>query len=288
MSSIPRPIPSTLFGLPPIGAMMKSAFGAPKKERPATKPVAAAAPAKPQGTWPTAPAEAESTVDMTKLLAAVKVAPELALIEWDGDRSRNAAPAALEMTAIAATPDARDEEALLPSEFDPAALDPRRRKIRERYISARFPGVARTAAELQSADRVIKAARLYFEDEQADLAVELLDVAAQEAPHESPIWLARLEILFLMRDASGFLAAARAFRQAHPRHEAWPEVERLGRALVPGEPLFGETSGPREHEHYGPWPHTPNWIQAPWDLTPEITAADFHRNASRLAGRAAR
>lgn len=289
MSSIPRPIPTTLFGLPPIGAMMKSAFGAPtKKERPATKP--ATAPAKPVGTWPSAPAEVQSSaVDMTKLLAAVKVAPELALIEWDGDRTRAAASAVAEAPSIAATAVApEEEEALLPSEFDPAALDPRRRKIRERYISARFPGVARTPTDLQSADKVIKAARLYFEDEQADLAVELLDVAAQEAPHESPIWLARLEILFLMRDANGFLAAARAFRQAHAHHEAWPEVERLGRALVPGEPLFGETSGPREHEHYGPWPHTPNWIQAPWDLTPEITAADFHRNATRHAGRAAR
>jgi hypothetical protein len=201
MSSIPRPIPSTLFGLPPIGAMMKSAFGAPKKERPAMKPFAATA-AKSAGTWPSAPTQAQSTVDMTKLLAAVKVAPELALIEWDGDRARGAAPAPVEMPVIAAAADAQEEEeALLPSEFDPAALDPRRRKIRERYITARFPGVARTAADLQSADKVIKAARLYFEDEQAELAVELLDVAAQEAPHESPIWLARLEILFLMRDA---------------------------------------------------------------------------------------
>jgi hypothetical protein len=220
---------------------------------------------------------------MTKLLAAMKVAPELSIIEWDGDRSRagaaSSAPVDMDST-IEMREEASEAQALHPSEFDPGALEPRRRKIRDRYIAARFPGI-----DLQSADRVIKSARLYFEDDQAELAIELLDMAAQEVPHESPIWLARLEFLFLMRDADGFLAAARAFRQSHPRHEAWPEVERLGRALVPGEPLFGETSGPRDHEHYGPWPHTPNWIQAPWDLTPEIAAADFRRGALRLAGR---
>jgi len=283
MSSIPRPIPTSLFGLPPIGAMMKSAFGAPPKKH---KPAAHHAPAqKFAGSWPTPPAEDEVGVDMTKLLAAVKVAPELSTIEWDGDRSRAAAPAAvtIDSTATLATDIAPEEhEALLPSEFDPSALDPRRRKIRDRYIAARFPGI-----DLQSAARVIKSARLYFEDDQPELAIELLDMAAQEVPHESPIWLARLELLFLMRDADGFVAAARAFKQSHPHHEAWSEVERLGRALIPGEALFGEKSGPRDHDHYGPWPHTPNWIQAPWDLTPEIAAADFHRSALRLAGRAA-
>jgi len=282
MSSIPRPIPTSLFGLPPIGAFMKSAFGAPaKKHKPAAKPAPAQ---KLAGSWPTPPVADETDLDMTKLLAAVKVAPQLSTIEWDGDRSRAAAqaPAAIESTATVAIDGAQDQdESLLPSEFDPGALDPRRRKIRDRYINARFPGI-----DLQSAVRVIKSARLYFEDEQPELAIELLDMAAQEVPHESPIWLARLELLFLMRDADGFVAAARAFKQSHPHHEAWSEVERLGRALVPGEALFGEKSGPRDHEHYGPWPHTPNWIQAPWDLTPEIAAADFHRSALRLAGRA--
>jgi len=290
MSSMPRPAPTSLFGLPPIGALMKNAFfNAPeKKARPNSmrdeKPVKLA------GTWPTPPAPDPAGVDMNKLLAAAKVAPKLSNIEWDGDRTRTpAAPAPLEYDCTADTvEEAQAQEAMLEfdaDDFDVAALDPRRRKIRERYITARFPGIARTLDDLHSSDRVIKAARLFFEDDQPDLALELLELAAQEAPHESPVWLARLEILFLTRDAEGFVAAARAFRQAHGRHDAWTEVERLGRALVPGEALFGETQGPRDHEHYGPWPHTPNWIQAPWDLTPEIAAADFHRAAKRLAGR---
>ena len=284
MSSIPRPLPTTLFGFPPIGALMKSAFFAHERKAQAARP-AAKKEVKPAGTWPTPLTAAEAALDMNKLLAAAKSAPALAAIEWDGDRSRtpaveSAAPVAAD--EIALQMDDAKSEAI---DFDPATLEPRRRKIRERYISARFPGVARTVADLQSSDRVVKCARLYFEDEQPELALELLELAAQEVPHDSPIWLARLEILFLLRDANGFLAAARAFREAHPRHDAWAEIERLGRALVPGEPLFGQTSGPRDHEHYGPWPHTPNWIQAPWDLTPEIAAADFHRAALRMSGR---
>ena len=280
MSSIPRPIPMSLFGLPPLGALMKSAFGAaPKKARPKAEPTWA----KSGGTWPTPISAAEASLDMNKLLAAAKVAPRLAPIEWDGDRAR-CTPATVEPAGVAA---ACEEEPVQADALDSAALDPRCRKIRERYVAARFPGVTRTLADLQLSDRVVKAARLYFEDEQPELAIELLEIAAQEAPHESPIWLARLEILFLMRDGERFVDAARAFRYAHAAHEAWPEVERLGRALVPGEALFGATCGPRDHEHYGPWPHTPNWIQAPWDLTAEVAAADFHRSAMRQAGRVA-
>ena len=194
-------------------------------------------------------------LDVDRLLESVKSRPDLELLEWDGDH----APAA----------DA--------SETDVQAMDVRRRRIRDRYIAARFPGVARKGADLADTASVIKAARLHFEEEQVGLALELLELAVQEAPHEAALWLARLEILFLARDREAFVAAARAFRAAHPADPEWPEIERLGRALAPGEALFGNVAGPRAHEHYGPWPHLPNWIQAPWDLTAEVVAADFHR-----------
>ena len=274
MSAIPRQRSPFFLGLPPLAAL----FGG-KAARVAAadagnrrgQPVARLA-----GTWPKPVAPGQrAALDTDRLLAAAKVAPDLALIEWDGDGAHSAAKQGASDTSGAA-------------QRAPFALEARQRKIRERYVTTRFPGVARTLADLESADRVIKAARLYFEEEEAELAIELLELAAQEAPHESPVWLARLEILFLLRDRDGFVQAAHAFRGAHPRHEAWPEVERLGRALAPGEPLFGAVSGPRDHEHYGPWPHTPNWIRAPWDLTAEIAAADFHRCAMRLAGDAPR
>jgi hypothetical protein len=92
----------------------------------------------------------------------------------------------------------------------------------------------------------------------------------------------RLELLFLARDAAAFVACARDFRAVHREHAAWEEVLHLGRALVPGEMLFAAAGGPRGHAHYGPWPDLPNWIQAPWDLTAEILAVDFHRAMDRV------
>jgi hypothetical protein len=170
------------------------------------------------------------------------------------------------------------------NDADPRTYDSRRRKIRDRYISTRFPGVATCSSDLESADRVVKAARLYFEEERNDAALELLELAIEECPRETPLWLARLEILFLIRNAAGYVETASDFHREHPgAEEAWAEVCRLGRALAPAETLFGSRVGPRDHEHYGPWPHTPNWIQAPWDLTAEIIAADFHRAVSRNA-----
>ena len=160
---------------------------------------------------------------------------------------------------------------------DPRGYDARCRRIRDRYISARFPGVARSASDLESPERVVKSARLYFEDGQIDAALELLDVAIEQDSRAEALWLAQLEILFLGRNAARFVECARAFRALHPASEAWAEVSRLGLALAPKESLFGTAKGVREHDHYGPWPDLPNWIQANWDLTAEVVAADFHR-----------
>jgi hypothetical protein len=211
------------------------------------------------------PASGDRGVDVDKLLAATRKAPvDLAVIEWDGDSGiapAQASPASVESS----------------NDDMPAGHDARSRRIRDRYIGARFPGVARSSADLESPSRVVKAARLYFEDGQTDTALELLDVAIEQDSRAEPLWLAQLEILFLGRNAARFVETARAFRAMHPTSEAWSEVARLGRALVPKEGLFGPSSGPREHDHYGPWPDLPNWIQANWDLTAEVVAADFHR-----------
>lgn len=198
------------------------------------------------------PKSSHHGLDIPRLMQAAKVAPDLATIEWDG------------------------------AAFDKSpTLDGRRRRLRDRYVAARFPGMARAAADLTRVDETIKAARLLFEEEESDLAVELLGIAIEEAPGEEALYLARIEILFLARDAAAFIAAAREFRAAHFRSAAWEEVVRLGRAIAPAEALFGADRGPRAHEHYGPWPHLPNWIQAPWDLTGEVLAADFHRAVRR-------
>ena len=260
MNTSPRFSPASLFGFHPLVAFFGGAPASPLK-RSAPRPQAP----KSRGTYPRQ--AANDGMDLDRMLAAARKAPELSLLEWDGDISRTPAANDPVVGAIAAA-DPQD---------DVRCLEPKRRKIRDRYIAARFPGVSRNPGDLANAQHVIRAARLLFEDEQPELALELLEIAIEESPQESALWLARLEMLFLQRDREGYVAGARAFREAHPYNDAWGEVERLGRAIAPGETLFGDVAGPRDHEHYGPWPHTPNWIEAPWDLTAEISACDFHR-----------
>ena len=250
--SISLRTPSSLFlGVPPIFFKRRQAPA--KRREPVMARPAAAAPVKPA---------TPKAVDFDKLLASTRKTPvELAPIEWQGDV---AAPGAL-------APAACDNAAVMD------CADSRARRIRDRYISARFPGVARSAADLECVERVVKCARLYFEDGQLAAALELLDMAIEQDSRAEALWLAELEILFLARDRARFVECARAFRALHAGSGEWPEVARLGHALAPGEALFGAKGGPRDHDHYGPWPDLPNWIQANWDLTSEVLGADFHR-----------
>jgi len=212
---------------------------------------------------------------VAQLLAAAQRRPDLPEFLWRDD------PATLDPASKpvrgAPAPAADNAPASPAVESNPRTYGPKRRKIRDRYIGIRFAGVAHSAEDLEDTPRVIKAARLAFEEGLVDTALELLELAIEQSGREPALWLAELEILFLMRDAPQFVASARAFRHAFPKSAEWPEVSRLGRALAPDEPLFGARQGERRHERYGPWPDLPNWIRAPWDLTSEVDAADFHR-----------
>ena len=91
-----------------------------------------------------------------------------------------------------------------------------------------------------------------------DRADELFALAIEQSPTPLPLRLAR------------------DLRERHTKAVEWPEVARLGHALSPDEPLFAGDRASLEGGHYGPWPDMPNWIQASWDLTPEVLAVDFH------------
>jgi hypothetical protein len=149
-------------------------------------------------------------------------------------------------------------------------------KFRNRYIAARFPGMFGGEAELAQPERAVRAARLYFEEAKADRAQELLELASRISPAEPSLGLAQLEIAYLTRDAAGYVQAARAFKARFPAAAQWPEIVRLGQLIAPDESAFAGAQAARAHDHYGPWPDTPNWIQASWDLTSEVLAADFH------------
>jgi hypothetical protein len=123
----------------------------------------------------------------------------------------------------------------------------------------------------------VEVARLYFDDDDVDRAVELLQYAAYALPGDERPWLARMEILFLRKEGHAFVAAARRFLEEFPKSSHWSEVVRLGWRLAPKELLFA--AGRPEHRpsdaHYGAWPEVPNWIEAPWDLTSEVKAVEL-------------
>ncbi|MBK8324498.1 MAG: hypothetical protein IPL06_17770 [Betaproteobacteria bacterium] len=149
-------------------------------------------------------------------------------------------------------------------------------RIRERYYAIRFPGAPALAADADVSG-LIKVARLFFEDGDSPRAVELLDCAAAVLPGEARLRLAALEILFLARDGEAFVAAARAFRDRFPGSEHWAAIERLGWRFAPRERLFagGRPKDKADDAHFGAWPESPNWIEAPWDLTCEVLAVEL-------------
>lgn len=159
-----------------------------------------------------------------------------------------------------------------------AHCDAQQARIRDHYIRARFPGLFRTAAELESSESVIQAARLLFEEDDMDAAFEVVELCLEQGPNE-PVRLAGLALSFLVRDAMRFAADALRFRAAHPDSAAWEEIARLGRALVPGNEIFRGGLDLRGHDE--PWPDLPHWIHAPRDLTVDGAAAHFHRAMSR-------
>jgi hypothetical protein len=162
-----------------------------------------------------------------------------------------------------------------------------RSRLRDRYIAARFPGIVSDATDLANIDLVIRAARLCFEEDRSDQAQELLQMAIDQSPDDEPLRLAQLEISFLQRNRTRFVELAREFRERMPQSRNWGEIARLGRAVAPEVPEFAAGPGTRPHEHYGPWPDLPNWIQASWDLTAEVLAADFRRAVLRSSPSAA-
>lgn len=160
----------------------------------------------------------------------------------------------------------------------PAPTDIARRRIRDRYLAVRFPGAPHTDEDLQDSAGVIKSARLYFEDGDVDRACELLEFAGEVNRTDESPWLAHLEILFLKRRGHAFAELAHRFHVRFPASGRWPEILRLGLRLAPQNRLF-HGAHPREadiDEHYGAWPQVQNWIQAPFDLTGDVLAAEFH------------
>jgi hypothetical protein len=149
-------------------------------------------------------------------------------------------------------------------------------RIRDRYILARFPGVMRKSEDLADTKEVIKSARLYFEDGHAARGLELLQFASEMDAMSESLWLARLEMLFLQRNADGFKSTVTRMQEFHADSTHWPQIVELGRNLGITEIFFkilGLPMGPARER--GRLPEVPNWLQAPQDFAPEVAAAQL-------------
>jgi hypothetical protein len=255
---------------PRTSTMQRAALARAAAAQPATGARSATA-----GTAATAPKVTMPPRDQTKPPVGkprvrILKSPDLQPLAWDASPVPGDGPLTLARPANAAG--------------EVEALDPMARRIRDRYLAARFPGTLRTAADLADAAAVIKAARLYFEDGLVPRANEVLDLAMEAHPEVDSPWLAALEIAFLVRDAERYVAVAHAFHRAHAHSPDWNEVVRLGRSLAPMHPLFAGPAGEaRDFDHFGPWPHLPNWIGASWDLTGEVASVELRARLMNVA-----
>jgi tetratricopeptide (TPR) repeat protein len=198
------------------------------------------------------------------------------------ERARAFSPPPREMPSFeweaplpAAEPRAAEDAVLRTS--DEELREAQRARIRDRYVAARFPGVARNARDLADTERVVRYARIYFEERKLDRALELLELALECDPANEALRLARLEIVFLAGEAALYVALANEFRIAHPESGQWGEVARLGREIAPDEAAFGARE-PASRRRC-----VPNWTGASLDFTPDQRAEEFHRAMAQRA-----
>lgn len=163
---------------------------------------------------------------------------------------------------------------------DPAAL-------RRRYIEQRFPEIATGAISLSDPDSIVKAARLLYEDGALPRAVELLQFATEENPHEQKPWLALFEIFRLERLKGQFADLATRFRDKHGHEANWRKVQFFGREIDPGNALYRDLSVGIETIKFesgkppSPVTYDPvaeNWLNAPMDFENELLMVDLRRS----------
>ena len=207
--------------------------------------------------------EALSADKVAELLAAAQSRPQLADIPWHDDEAA-LDPAPVLRAGTAPWP---------PLGNDARAFDPVRNRIRDRYISVRFAGVARGAADLENPKRVIKAARLAFEDGEGEAALELLQLAIAQNPVDPSLRIAELDLAWRMGETDRFLDAARAFQALFPRSPEGPEIARLARGIAPEDALLAAPPGAARRAQVP----APRWLQPPWDAAAPRDAAEFHR-----------
>jgi hypothetical protein len=189
-------------------------------------------------------------------------ARELEPLEWDVPAASGSATATRSGVAL--------------REVSTRATSP---SIRDHYIAARFPALARCGADLENVGLVMAGARRYFDERKTDRALELLDLAIEQCPLDEPLQLARLGIAYLLRDAALYTTLAEEFRRLHAASSAWPDVARLGQAVAASATIFGRRQDDSVQGNIEPSPC--NWLPACPEVATRSLAARYHRAMAR-------
>ncbi len=159
------------------------------------------------------------------------------------------------------------------------ALDDRPDEDRVRrlqYMYERFPELMSRTVSIDDADSVINAARLYYEEGQADRACELLTFGIEERPQEVRFWLAQFEIFRLENRAADFSELAAKFHVLFSYSPSWPKVRHIGHELDPANPLFAAGRDLLAGDsHFDPV--VENWLNSPMDFTADALLSDLRR-----------
>ena len=122
--------------------------------------------------------------------------------------------------------------------------DPAARRLRDRYIDARFLQFPQPAQALKNTANVMRWAQQLLDDEQPRLAAELLQVALEEDGSQRPLWLFLIELAFLGNDPATFGDLSDVFHARFPDADALPIIDSMGHKLLPNDPRFGHAADP--------------------------------------------
>jgi hypothetical protein len=144
---------------------------------------------------------------------------------------------------------------------------PIRRRLHDRYVISRFPVISDPRQDLRDVERIIRYSRELFDDEQPRRAIELLRLAIEEDQSQRALWLALIELCFLVRDSTRFSELILAFSAEFALDLELPTLGAMRRELMPQDESM--EGAPRLLE-------LPNWSVPADSVKNEALQKQFH------------
>ena len=116
------------------------------------------------------------------------------------------------------------------------------RRLRERYIAARFLQFPQPAQALKNTGNVMRWARQLLDDDQPRQASELLQLALEEDLGQQPLWLFLIALAYLANDPGMFVALSDKFKLRFPTFEGADVMDSMGRRLQPADPRYAHAA----------------------------------------------